>query len=288
MFKKFIENHGVRSMANVPLPTQQDASMVNTDYASIESPSSNPSSPTRSSQDDLRRSLFANGATHKIQNSMPNTPAQGMHGGLLDSRSAAPTNVDLLELKKDIDAALEVTNSRIDDTLNILDQEFNTLYSSLAEISKKQMQNEETIQQLSSELAALRHENKDRNNLHKNWVISIETAYRKMQLSIDQLNENLMIVESNNDLLGQNMMLKRSEEVDGFAQKFFLAKQERLNRAMKREDDIQKFAHSYFLNKNHDNRRSIAEFKDGNQTKTWRKFVENHFDKAKTPTIVKT
>eukprot|EP00944_MAST-04C_sp_MAST-4C-sp1_P005622 g5622.t1 len=202
-----------------------------------------------------------------------------MHKGLLNSKSAAPTNVDLLELKKHIDAALEVTNSRIDDTLILLDQELNSLYSSLAELSKKQMQNEEIIQQLSSELAALRHENKERNNLHKHWVISIETAYRKMQLSIDQLNENLMIVDSKNDVLGQNMMLKRSEEVDGFAQKFFLAKQERLNRAMKREDDTERFANSFFLNKDDDKRRSAAEIKGRNQTKTWRKFVENHFDK---------
>ena len=48
----------------------------------------------------------------------------------------------------------------------------------------------------------------------------VYSAYRKMQLQVDQLQENLVIVAGNNELRDKNMV-ERSKEIDEFAHKFF-------------------------------------------------------------------
>eukprot|EP00943_MAST-04B_sp_MAST-4B-sp1_P003362 g3362.t1 len=100
----------------------------------------------------------------------------------------------------------------------------------------------------------------------------VYSAYRKMQLQVDQLQENLVIVAGNNELRDKNMV-ERSKEIDEFAHKFFLKKQEKLNQAMKRDQNINYFTRNYYLAKDKKHR-YVEEANAKKQLNTWRNFVE--------------
>ena len=85
------------------------------------------------------------------------------------------TNVNLYDLKEQINIAIDKINSRIEDVLKLLDEELNNLYTNVDELKDKQLVHEQLIQHLANEITLLRNENKEKIILHKDWVVSIET-----------------------------------------------------------------------------------------------------------------
>ena len=71
--------------------------------------------------------------------------------------------------------------------------------------------------------------------------------------------------------------MKRSKEIDEFANKFFLQKQQKLNEAMKRKDNINDFTRNYYLAKDKEHK-YLEEVDAKKQLKTWRNFVENRLE----------
>jgi len=77
------------------------------------------------------------------------------------------TNVNLFDLKEQINIAIKKTNTRIEDVLKLLDDELNNLYANVAELQDKQAIHEQLIQRLANEVTILRAENREKNNLHR-------------------------------------------------------------------------------------------------------------------------
>ena len=104
------------------------------------------------------------------------------------------------------------------------------------------------------------------------------SAYRKMQLNIDQLNENVMIIESYNESRArESHAMRRSEEVQQFANKFFVEKQRKLNEDMERTENINNFTRNYYLAKD-DKHQYSEEVNAQKELQTWRNFVKSRLE----------
>ena len=193
MFNKYIEkkqNHyeETRHYNNVPLPlNRQNHHQYNNEnsiiynyndvnYSTLEDNSTKLSiTPEKSNvmQHEQTNLNCSNHMNSLLSLNGQETMNQPQH--IKSNNIIATTNVDLYDLKEQINIAIDKTNSRIDDVLKLLDDELNNLYTNVDELKNKQLVHEQLIQHLANEIMLLRNENKEKNILHKDWVVSIET-----------------------------------------------------------------------------------------------------------------
>lgn len=187
MFNKYIEdkqNHHeeTRRYNNVPLPlNRQNHHQYNNNENSI-SYNTNDINSTRLSITPEKSSLMQHEQTNlNYSNHMNSLSSLDGHENMNKpqlikaNNIITTTNVNLYDLKEQINVAIDKTNSRIEDVLKLLDEELNNLYTIVDELKDKQLVHEQLIQHLANEITLLRNENKEKNILHKDWVVSIET-----------------------------------------------------------------------------------------------------------------